>query len=183
MAQLIALYQELNTIHTYDGTTYKKYELDKTMFSVNKPYSAAHAWATARASTILTGHTNVVVLDGNMNTKDKSVAPGSFKGFHDVSGSGFNALVQAAIVDYIDTNSASINAFKLNGGKMRYFSPVDDTVHPPVSSTYTGAGNSPIVEFIQQDVDGIQGNTKTHRFAQNQVMLYSMHKSLTTPLV
>lgn len=183
MAQLVALYLELNTIHTFDGTTYATHKLDKTLFSVTKPYSAAHAWAASLADTILSPHSNVVVLDGNINTVDKSIPTASFKGFHDISGSGFNAMVQAAIVDYVDANSGTINAFKLNSGKMRYFSPADNSVHPPVASTYTGAGNSPMVEFIEKDIGGIQGNDKIHRFPQNKVMLYSMHKSLTVPLV
>lgn len=174
MAQLLTLYFEGNTLHSYDGTTYAQTNIDKSLVSVNKPYADALTWATNTITALLSPHNNYAILNGNHDDTIVNVASGDFKGFHDPSGNGFMTLLQGAINKYVSDNNSTKKAFKLYSGRMRYFCPTCQAVHNAPHSAAVGGGHTPQMEF--QEEDGA-----IHRAPQNHAILYSMHKHLTTP--
>lgn len=176
MAQLLTLYFEGNTLHSYDGTTYAQTNVDKTLVSVSKPYADALTWATNTAAALLAPHNNYAILADNHDDTIVNVAAGDFKGFHDPSGAGFMTLLQGAINKYVSDNAGTKKAFKLSPGRMRYFCPVCQNVHLAPHSSAVGGGSTPQMEF-HEDVGGV---LTIHRYPQNKAILYSMHKHLTT---
>lgn len=173
MAALLTLYIEGDALHSYDGTDYAVTNIDKTLVSASKPYADALTWATNAATALITPHTAVAIMSGNIDDTIVNTPAANFEGYHDVSRSGLLALLQGAINKVVaDSNK---NGFKLFQGRMRYFCPVCDNVHVAPHSTVSNQGSSPIMEFVEESTG------ETHRSPQNKAVLYSMHKHLTTP--
>lgn len=178
MAQLVALYIEKNKLHSFDGTTHSEVSVPLSLFNVTQTYSAAHAWATATAASLLSAHSNVVIRSDNFDDTIVNETVASFKGFHEVSSANFMKMLQGAINAYVANNSGTIKAFKLNAGNMRYFCPVCNAVHLGISFENGGSPNEATVEFVEQNHDGIMGNVVTHRASASRAIPYSMHKHL-----
>ena len=178
MAQLVALYIEKNKLHSFDGTTHSEVSIPLSLFNVTQTYSAAHAWATTTAASLLSAHSNIVIRSDNFDDSVVNEAVASFKGFHEVSSTNFIKMLQGAINAYVANNSGTIKAFKLNAGNMRYFCPVCNAVHLGISFENGGSPNEATVEFVEQNHDGIMGNVVTHRTSASKAVPYSMHKHL-----
>ncbi len=177
MAQLVALYIEKNKLHSFDGTNHNEVSIPLSLFSVTQPYSAAHAWATSTAASVLGGHSNVAIRTDNFDDTVVNEPVASFKGFHEVSSANLMKMLQGAINAYV-ASSGTIEAFKLNAGNMRYFCPVCNAIHLGVSFENGGSTNDAVVEFVEQNHDGIMGNVVTHRAIASRAIPYSMHKHL-----